>query len=283
MYLERRLLGDRLAIHEQSLDVAGDGLVSGFDRFFDPNFKTLRTVFEAGVSNASVISTSHVGWSADTSLLFWAVGRPVEYTEFALAYGADPEARFSGNGERGNTPLQEAAARFGTGRWNSDVADTVRALLGHGAHYDIFSACGMNDLDRVRELAREETEAVAQQGEADMTPLHWAARSGSDRCLKWLLRHGAEVDAGSTTDRTPLHLASESGNVEAIWLLAEHGADLDAQDRKGRTPLHRAAYEGGLDAAEVLIVLGADRSLRAKSGKRPLQVARLDCRHLKEQ
>ena len=250
--------------------------------FYHGNFKTLRTVFEAGVRDASVISTSHVGWPANTSLLFWAVGRPVEYTEFALAYGADPEAPFSGNGERGNTPLQEAAARFGTGRWNPDVADTVRALLGHGAHYDMFSACGMNDLDRVRELAREETEAVAQRGEADMTPLHWAVRAGSIDCLRWLLRHGAEVDAETSTDRTPLHLASERGNVEAIWLLAEHGADLDTQDRKGRTPLHGAAYEGRLEAAEVLIVLGADRRPTTKSGKRPLQVARLDCRHLKE-
>ena len=251
--------------------------------FYHGNFETLRAVFEAGVSNASVISTSHVGWPANTSLLFWAVGRPVEYTQFALAHGADPEASFSGNGERGNTPLQEAAARFGTGRWSSDVADTVRALLEHGAHYDIFSACGVNDLERVRMLAREDTAVVVQREEADMTPLHWAARSGSDRCLKWLLRHGAEVDAETVADRTPLHLAAERGNVEAIWLLAEHGADLDAQDRKGRTPLHRAAYEGRLEAAEVLILLGADRRMKTKSGKRPLQVARLDCSHLKEQ
>ena len=251
--------------------------------FYHGNFETLRTVFEAGVSDASVISTSHVGWPANTSLLFWAVGRPVEFTEFALAYGADPEAPFSGNGEGGNTPLQEAAARFGTGGWNPDVADTVLALLGHGAHFDIFSACGMNDLERVLELAREDSSVVMQRGEMGMTPLHWASRSGSIPCLKWLLRHGAEVDAKTTTDRTPLHLAAERGKVEAVWLLAAHGADLDAQDKKGRTPLHRAAYEGRLEAAEVLIVLGADRRPRTRSGKRPLQVARLDCRHLKEE
>ena len=251
--------------------------------FYHGNFKTLRTIFDAGVRDASVISTSHVGWPANTSLLFWAVGRPVEYTEFALAYGADPEAPFSGNGERGNTPLQEAAARFGTGGWNSDVADTVPALIGHGAHYDILSASGMDDLERLLELAREDAGVVMRRGEAEMTPLHWAARSGSTRCVKWLLRRGAEVDAATVADRTPLHLASERGNVEAIWLLAEHGADLDTQDRKGRTPLHRATYEGRLEAAEVLIVLGADRRLTTKSGKRPLQVARLECRHLKEE
>ena len=250
--------------------------------FYHGNFKNLRTVFEAGVSDASVISTSHVGWPANTSLLFWAVGRPVEYTEFALAYGADPEAPFSGNGEGGNTPLQEAAARFGPEGCNSDIADTVLALLGHGAHYDIFSACGMNDLERVLELSREDSSVVTQRGEVGMTPLHWASRSGATPCVKWLLRHGAEVDAETTSDRTPLHLAAERGNVEAVWLLAEHGADLDAQDKKGRTPLHRAAYEGRLEAAEALIVLGADRRLTTRSGKRPLQVARLDCRHLKE-
>ena len=45
-------------------------------------------------------------------------------------------------------------------------------------------------------------------GEADMTPLHWAARA------------------------------------EMLWLLAGAGADLNAQDRKDRTPLHQAMYGG---------------------------------------
>ena len=250
--------------------------------FYHGNFETLRTVFEAGVTDAAVISTSHVGWPANTSLLFWAVGRPVEYTAFALKYGADPEVPFSGNGERGNTPLQEAASRFGSAGWNADVADTVSALLGHGAHYDIFSASGMDDLEWVRGLAAEDAGVVMLEGEADMTPLHWAARSGSSRCVQWLLQRGGDVDARTVTDRTPLHLAAERGNVDAVWVLAENGADLDAQDKKGRTPLHRAAYEGKLAAAEALMSLGADRTLETKSGKRPLQVARLDCRHLKE-
>ena len=189
---------------------------------------------------------------------------------------------FSGNGERGNTPLQEAASGFSSAAWTSDVADTVSALLGYGANYDIFSACGMDDLEWVRELAAEDAGVVMLEGGADMTPLHWAARSGSSRCVQWLLQRGADVDAKTVTDRTPLHLAAERGNVDAVWVLAENGADLDAQDKKGRTPLHRAAYEGKLAAAEALMSLGADRTLETKSGKRPLQVARLDCRHLKE-
>ena len=138
--------------------------------FYHGNFETLRAVFEAGVSNASVISTSHVGWPANTSLLFWAVGRPVEYTEFALAYGADPEASFLGNGERGNTPLQEAAARFGTERWNSDVADTVRALLGHRGRTPLHRAAYEGRL--------EAAEVLIVLGAADQAGLSGSPMSG---------------------------------------------------------------------------------------------------------
>ena len=137
--------------------------------FYHGNFKTLRTIFEAGVRDASVISTSHVGWPANTSLLFWAVGRPVEYTEFALAYGADPEAPFSGNGERGNTPLQEAAARFGTGRWNPDVADTV-----------LVSARARGALRHVLGLRHERPRARARAGPRGCRGRHEEGGGGDD-------------------------------------------------------------------------------------------------------
>lgn len=249
--------------------------------FHHGNFESLETVFRAGVGDASVISTSHIGWPANTSLLFWAVGQPVEYTRFALKYGADPEAPMSGNGERGNTPLQEAAVRFDTDRWTSDVADSINVLREHGAYYDIFSACGLGDIERVCQIVGEDGDAIAARGEAEMTPLHWAARAGSAACVSWLLQRGVDVDAFTVAHRTPLHLAAERGKVEAIWILAENGADLDAQDKKGRTPLHRATYEGRLEAAEVLIVLGASTRLEAKNGQTPLQVARLDCKWLR--
>ena len=124
-----------------------------------------------------------------------------------------------------------------TERWNSMVADTVCALLEHGAFYDIFTACGLNDLERVRGTGGEDASALMQRSEAEMTPLHWAARAGSAGCVKWLLRNGAEVDAETLTKRTPLHLAAERGQTEPIRLLAEHGASLNVQDKKGRAPL----------------------------------------------
>ena len=76
------------------------------------------------------------------------------------------------------------------------------------------------------------------------------------RCARWLLNHGADVDAQTVAGRTPLHMAG----AEMLWLLAGKGADLNAQDKKGRTPLHQAMYGGDLEEAEILIVLGAGRA-----------------------
>ena len=194
-------------------------------------------------------------------------GEPL--TRLLLEHGADPEVRFKGNGERGCTALQEACVY---GRSNRD--GIARALIDHGAHYDAFSASARDDLDRLRECEREEPGVARSLGEAEMTPLHWAARAGALRCAKWLLNHGADVDAQTVAGRTPLHMAGGAG---MLWLLAGKGADLNAQDRKGRTPLHQAMYGGGLEEAEVLIVLGADPRVPNRRGKTPLEVARRDC------
>lgn len=244
--------------------------------------ENLRHLFEAGVADATGISVikPHVGWPDNISLLYWTVNKPITQARLFLKYGADPEVPIKGNGERGNTVLQHACAPG----WDppENAKEFAELLLAHGAYYDVYSACARDDLDRVQELVKEDPATITRWGEVRMTPLHWAAGAGASTCAEWLLNHGAEVDAITTTRRTPLHLAAENGEVDAVWLLGEHGADLNAQDSKGRTPLHRATYEGQVDSAEALIVLGASTKIKTKSGKTPLESARLDCKFLKQ-
>ena len=230
----------------------------------------LRILLERGMADARSISNPHTGWPDNVSLLYWAaIQRDGEaLTRLLLEHGADPEVKFKGNGERGCTALQEACVH---GRSNRD--GIVQALSEHGAHYDPFSASARDDLDRLRECAREEPGVARSLGEADMTPLHWAARAGALRCTRWLLNHGADVDAQTVAGRTPLHMAG----AEMLWLLAGKGADLNARDKKGRTPLHQAMYGGDVEKAEILIVLGADVRVTNRRGKTPLEVARKDC------
>ena len=155
-------------------------------------------------------------------------------------------------------------------------------LLSEGAYYDVFSACGRGDLDRLRTLAAEDPPVIETRGAAALTPLHWAARGRSLDCARWLLRKGADANAESLSGRTALHIAAEWGLDDMVWLLAGHGADLNPQDTKGRTPLHRATYLGEVEAAEALIVLGADTRLRTRARKTALELARLGCKYLRQ-
>jgi ankyrin repeat protein len=247
----------------------------------------LRVLFEAGVADAAGTSNPHTGWPDNVSLLYWpafygTVHDGVALTRLLLDYGADPEVKFKGNGERGNTALQEAVSPGHDVQWRDGKRELARTLITHGAYYDVYSACALDDLDRVQQCAATQPDLAFLVGEANMTPLHWAARSGAHACMAWLLEHRAPIDAITKFQRTPLHLCAESGTPDSIRLLHAHGADLDAQDRKGRTPLHRATYEGSAATAEALLAVGADPMVLTKTGKNAFEIARKDAKYLKE-
>ena len=238
----------------------------------------LRVLLERGMVDPNSTLNPHRGWPSDVSLLWWVAnsGREdsFEFAQLLLDHGADP------NGRSGKTPLHKAV----TPGWNEQVTRsrrrTAATLIEHGAFYDEFSACALDDLDRLKALARADRDLVARGGGI----LHWAAEAGSIKCARWLLSHGADANAVDDGDSgwTPLHLAADGNHTEMIWLLAEKGADLNAADAKGRTPLHRATYGGKLEAAEVLIVLGASVLKQNKAGRTPLEVARKDCLFLRK-
>ncbi len=232
----------------------------------------LRVLFESGVADATGTANPHTGWPDNVTLLYWPAvfgtanqRDGVRMTELLLEHGADPEIRIKGNGERGNTVLQEAVSPGADPHWTDGKREVAKVLLTSGAHYDVFSACALDDTDRLLERVEEDPDVATSLGEADTTPLHWAGRAGSLSCAEWLLNHGAQVNTRTKAKRTALHLAAENDAAEAIELLAEHNADLDVQDTKGRTPLHRATYQGQVNAAEALIGLGADTEIEMKS------------------
>ncbi|KAL8566978.1 hypothetical protein ACOMHN_059778 [Nucella lapillus] len=90
-----------------------------------------------------------------------------------------------------------------------------------------------------------------------VTPLHRAARQGSERCLQLLLDHGADVNArvkpfesveGQTckfeVGSTALHHAARGDHVKCVKLLLNFGADCNLTDDKHQTPLYLACKEG---------------------------------------
>ena len=261
-----------------------------FNFVYDAHPNAKRFVFERGLADATMVSVKkpHTGWPDNTSLLYWAVAHAsIEEAKLVLEYGAGQhhELQIKGNGERGTTSLQEAVATI-----NDPLAQGVRSKAAReifdiyvtdGAYYDIFCACGLDDAGRVGELLVETEDLALVEDPFGMTPMHWAARSGSVDCAAILADQGAHVGALNKGQRAPLHLAADHNRSNMIRFLASHGADLDVQDKSGRTPLHRATYGGMADAAETLLGLGADPWIVNKRGKNALEIARKDAKYLK--
>lgn len=188
---------------------------------------TLRAVFESGAADATCVSIKkpHVGWPDNLSLMYWAAsGGYPDCARLFIQYGAGVhhDLPIRGNGERGTTSLQEAAAPSGKeGSRREGRLEVARILIEDGACYDVYTACALDDTSRLNELIEQDPDVANAADDYGMTPLHWAARAGSKACTEKLLARGVHVDALNKARRTPLQLAAEGDRAETIRLLAE--------------------------------------------------------------
>ena len=103
---------------------------------------------------------------------------------------------------------------------------------------------------------------------------------GAIGAVKFLLEHGADVNAKRDDLWTPLHLAFNVGKLEAARILLEHHADVNARNDDGQAPLHmlsrfepRKDEDGGPDVARRLLELGANVNEKDKDDATPLHLA----------
>ena len=142
---------------------------------------------------------------------------------------------------RAQSPIQTAQTRF----WNAAIAGDTAALataLKDGANVDSL------DVRTARNGRRA---------------LNWAAINNRADALRWLLAHGASIEATNLTGFTALHHAAEAGSVDATRILLAAGADPKHTNLEGITPLARARQEGFVEVAELLEA--AERGVRPKN------------------
>lgn len=114
-----------------------------------------------------------------------------------------------------------------------------------------------------------------------LTPLQWAADSGSELLCACLLTAHAAVDSvGHHVDSfTPLHIASLHGHTAVAELLLEARANPQpmsiSRDPRAPTtaPLHLACEQGHVDFARLLLQAKADPLLLDGDGDAPLHLA----------
>jgi len=76
-----------------------------------------------------------------------------------------------------------------------------------------------------------------------------AVQAGNPETIKYLLEHGADVNAAGPTGMTPLHVAAQQGEEEIILLLLKNKADINAVTADGQSPME-LAIKNGHDAAK---------------------------------
>lgn len=111
------------------------------------------------------------------------------------------------------------------------------------------------------------------------TALHRASYGGHKDCIKYLLRHGADLEAKTTDGWTPLHCASRWNNIEVAEYLLESGANINARSSGGNTPLHLAASNGRYSLTCDLVQLllyhpNCDYRIRNDSGDTAFDIAK---------
>lgn len=105
-----------------------------------------------------------------------------------------------------------------------------------------------------------------------------AARAGDTLEMGRALAAGARIDSLDTrrspNGRRALNWAAWNNHPDAIRFLVAHGAPVNATNLTGFTPLHHAAENGSLEAARALLEAAADPNALNYEGETPGEVAR---------
>jgi ankyrin repeat protein len=217
-----------------------------------------------------------------------------DVAELLLAHGADVNAR-----SKAGSPLEAAEAgkhndlvellrQHGAREREIEMEDILEAAKGvspeemakatHEAirrvsEKEVLDAATNGDLKKLQELLQHDPTLVSSKDvETGRTPLHIAAMSRNRDMAKFLLAHGADVNAKGKGGETPLHYAA-TVDKDIVALLLASNADVNARDNRGLTPLHAAAAFGQIDIAELLLANKADVNAKSEDGYTPLDGA----------
>eukprot|EP00877_Chromochloris_zofingiensis_P014956 jgi/Chrzof1/9714/Cz04g13050.t1 len=143
-----------------------------------------------------------------------------------------------------------------------------------------------------------------QQNDKGQTPLMLACKQGQAHCVHFLIKHNASVWPADPIGRTCLHFAARKGSDRCVRMVIARAAQeenvghnpaleeselarfINLPDIYGRTALHCIAWSGDVRGAQTLLSAGArltaqaisdcyDMELPCNSGATPLHVATL--------
>lgn len=138
----------------------------------------------------------------------------------------------------------------------------AQLLIASGSPIDIFTALGMADDARVKQIIVLNPQAVYMTRKG-RTPLHEAVRLELLETTKFLIDNNADVRVltKDTLNGTSLQLAVVSKNADMVKLLIDNGADVNRIGRNEKIiapPLYYAVMSGNVPVTKLLLKAGAD-------------------------
>lgn len=103
-------------------------------------------------------------------------------------------------------------------------------------------AADLDDLDSAQALIDSSAD-VEEFHIMNVTALHHAAYSGSNRVARLLLRHGASLETKAVDGNTPLLVALKYGRWELTQLLLNNGASAAVVNALGESSLALMLYK----------------------------------------
>ena len=162
-----------------------------------------------------------------------------------LKHGANPNARLVQDKDKAAEEIKNGNVAVEGKR----TAVTVDEIILQGAT-PLFLAAEVNNLDVIKTLVDAGADPLIPT-ERGTTPLMMAAGAGTDvqrerepqeratavETAKFLVEHGADVNAAGQYGWTPLHAAAYQGLNDVIAYLVSKGAKIDQKDEFGQTAL----------------------------------------------
>ncbi|XP_030050479.1 ankyrin repeat and SOCS box protein 3 [Microcaecilia unicolor] len=106
------------------------------------------------------------------------------------------------------------------------------------------------------------------------TALHLAAKGGSVKSAKILLKAGADPNQMTHQKTAALFVAVENGHVDVVKLLLSHGANVNGfHSWSGWTALHQASFKEYTEIMKLLLENEADKECQDDFGITPLFIA----------
>lgn len=135
----------------------------------------------------------------------------------------------------------------------------------------IHLAAATNDIEAINSLlaAHNQKTVVDARDIWGATPLHYAARNGHCKTIRFLVANGADVAAKTTNmGMTALHSAAANGHARAVKTLLLCKANQKIKSWRGSTALHLAAQKGFANVLSVMLRLQPRRTRRLKNAAR---------------